>query len=289
MRIVQKGTGDVRPLLVCYFVSMELDDPIRLQVTPNTTIVNFTFPPNTGKYTAIGAHNPRLADLMLQLADELQCDGFGPTVLLGFSEGCGGLRTQLLANQKPWAIIAIDGIHSSQPPADWQIDPWRKWAYACGATLGPDGLGKEPVKGKPFLRVTFSQIQPPTYRSVRQTMEQVCAWGAMPPRESYPKGDPMWPGVPEIYRSGNFELWSWPGNDAAAHVYQAVAILPGEVWQIANKLGFAAGGTGPVDTKPPVELPVVTYPKAPSGKVRIAIAAVPVAATIGATIWSVYK
>ncbi len=291
-RKVQDGKGHIRPLLVCYFVSIALDDKIRAEVSDDTAILNLTVPPGNQTYANLSSVNPPLPALLATWADKLGCEGFGPIVLLGFSEGCGGLRTQLLAGHTPTAIVAIDGIHSSDPPQEWQIDVWRKWFYKCGATLGPGGLGKPPEPSSPHhCRVTFSQIVPYGFRSVRKTIEQITAWGELEPGAVTDQDSPNYPGVPTEYRSGNVEVWSWPGVGKKAHIYQATAVLPTEVHFIASQLGFASLEPKPIDITKPITLKPGAPPKPdrPSVAARTAAALAPLALCGALTTWSAIR
>jgi peptidoglycan hydrolase-like protein with peptidoglycan-binding domain len=58
--------------------------------------------------------------------------GDGPTCLAGYSAGClRGVRQRLRDGADPDAILAIDGTHTSMPPAPWQLDVWRPFIAAA--------------------------------------------------------------------------------------------------------------------------------------------------------------
>lgn len=275
--------------MVCYYIGIHNDAQIRHVVDPRATILNLTTQAGNTGYGQISTLNPRLPDLVAHWEAKEGCKFF-PIVLMGWSAGCQALRTQLLSAASspselgyPQAMIALDGIHSSSPPQAWQIDTWRDWFLRCGGELGPQGIGLPRKQGLPIFVATCTQIQPPTYRSVRATLQDVTDWELQP-------GDPEpWPGVPGFYASGNVEIWSWPGAGQDDHSWQQNFLGPFHLWQVCNRLGFAgqtpASPPGTVEGKP---VDLKTTPPTAAGlplAPRVALAAVP-AALCGWLLWS---
>lgn len=291
-RVVQQGNGATRPLVVCYFIGQQIDSLLRAVVSADTTILNLTTEPGDGAYTAITALNPDLLTIKHKWGQQLGCE-FDRVVILAWSRGCAAPRAQLVtaaelaasAGPYPDAIIALDGIHSSSPPQAWQIDTWTKWAVQqCGATTGPQGLNKPPSLTDRIFAATCTQIIPPTFRSVRATLQDVMNW-QLPPGPSQAEGASIAAGVPAYYGSGNVGIWSWPGADAAAHEYQQNGLAHVYLHAVAIQLGF--GGELPgIDGPPVTSLPHLS--KIPSGRLltRVAAVAVPVAAIGAYLYWS---
>ena len=155
MQVVQAGRGAVRPLVVAYHVIANL----RPHVSADTAILSYVGKPFSQSYAAFTGASPDLDAIATRYAAELGAEAFWPILLLGFSEGCQGIRTQLRAGFSPSAILAIDGIHSNLPPAPWQLEVWRDWFARCGADLAAGPQDHCPaVDGAPIAVVTFSQI-----------------------------------------------------------------------------------------------------------------------------------
>lgn len=112
MRVVQRGTD----LVILWLVGSHLDQALR-DALPGVTIVAFD--------NAVGV-SPRevCAALGLERVHSLVC--------IGFSAGCGAVRSALRTGQLPLAdrlgVVCIDGTHASIPPEKWQLDIWRDLA-----------------------------------------------------------------------------------------------------------------------------------------------------------------
>lgn len=293
-RVVQSGQGQVRPLVVCYYIGGHNDQKIRDVISPVAAVLNLTTQPGDGSYPSINSLNLPIRQLRADWGSEWSCT-FSPVVLMGWSAGCQALRAQLIKAQSdqmiesmPDAIVALDGIHSSEPPQPYQIDTWRRWMVEqCGAELGETGLGKAELPHAGIMVATCSQIEPPSYRSVRATLEQITGW-SLPPGQ--PPGDDIpWPGVPGFYPSGNVQVWSWPGKDAAAHAWQQNFLAPFHLYDVAARLGFGGSAPAPppgVDGVGPIDLTIGGSSGISVGR-RLAMAAVPAAIGTAIAAWSI--
>jgi hypothetical protein len=270
VHVVQAGKGAVRPLVVAYHAGGGLAG----SVSRGTAILSYTAPGFERHYDHFSADSPNLDTIATDFGARLDAEAFWPIVLAGFSEGCQGIRTQLLAGFAPSAILAIDGTHSSLPPLAWQLDVWRGWFERCGAQLDePPADDCEAVEAAPIAVVTFSQIQTKhaknPYTSTRDTMEAVTGW-ALPPGPS--SADPA------VSCSGNVWLYSFPGADAETHIDQGTRVLPEALRGLATSLGFGPGGAPPLPPSAPPAPPRApggggASPLAPSGGGRVAAAA----------------
>ena len=237
MGLIQKGTGDTRPLLVQYFAAGSGLD----RLDPRTCVwgVGSTAP---GFFASFSASNPRLPDLVEQAKKASGTAAFDSVVLLGFSAGNQGVRLQLREGYYPSATLCVDGVHSSSvvgPDNEWQLEVWRHWYDLCGAHLGgsPSRVAGVADRSAPIAWATASNIQPPTYASVIETQRRITNWVKMEPGATRE--------APNPYSSGNVSIWCYPGGAAADHIYQAQVVLPDLLGQLATILGFGSGGAKP--------------------------------------------
>ncbi|MDP3909784.1 MAG: hypothetical protein Q8Q14_05290 [Gemmatimonadales bacterium] len=242
MGLIQKGSGDVRPLVVQYFAAGSGLD----RLDPRTCVwgVGSTAP---GFFAAFSAGNPELPSLVEQAKKASGASSFDSVVLLGFSAGNQGVRLQLLHGHYPSATLCVDGVHSSTAETEanaWQIEVWRHWYDLCGAQLGlqPSRTAGVEYRNAPIAWVTASNIQPPTYTSVIETQRRITTWVQMEPGES--------PSAPNVYSSGNLAIWTYPGGAAKDHIYQAQVVLVERLGELATILGFGAGGPQKAKAKP---------------------------------------
>lgn len=291
--MVQHGAGDLRPLVVCYYIGMQIDAQIRHAVSPNATVLNLTTEMGDGSYMQVSPLNLHLPKLREKYEASMGCK-FGPVVMMGWSRGCEALRAQLVASDDarpddyPDAMIALDGIASSTDPPWWQINEWRKWfVHHCGAEIGPAGLGKPGTKYDKICVATCSQIVPPAWRSVRATLEEITDW-ELPPGAA-PDSLIPWPGVPGYYDSAGLQVWSWPGATAKDHAWHQNFLAPFHLYDVAARLGFQgqppASPPGPGES-PPVVLKT-TPPKSGMTAARVAAVSIPAAICGLYLYWSV--
>lgn len=125
MRIVQASTSERSCLLVGYLTppvrapgQPSLDEQLRAAL-PDATIILYEKADGEPLEQTIayarkaGWRGERLA-------------------LCGYSAGClRGVRQRLRDGAEPDAILAIDGTHTSLPPAPWQLDVWRPFIAAA--------------------------------------------------------------------------------------------------------------------------------------------------------------
>lgn len=222
LRLVQKPASTEAPFVLVYH-SGASDDSLR-SAAPGALICVDTGKPFSGYYGATGPGKidplPEAIEKAAELADVV---GFTPSqiVLAGWSEGCQGIRTQLKAGHVPDAVVAIDGTHSSKPPAPDHIDPWR--AFANKAKAGSVG----------FL-ASCSSIDPGSYNSTRETLRLITGFDL---ERSGPVDDPA------VYEEGNCVVWSCDGTAAEDHIAQGRIVLP-KMLGLAVTGGFSSGGEG---------------------------------------------
>jgi len=204
IRVANTGSGGKRPLVIAYHAG---GDALRA-VWPEATIVSQAYPGFADHYTHFGPDAIATIDEVLAAAGMI-ADDMSALVLVGFSEGCQGVRTQLLAGVVPSAALAVDGIHA-------QPDPWR--AYAERAR-----------RGEVALTITHSSIQP-TYASTTQMAATIMAPDVEQPVA--PSGG-QYPQISE-FQDGLFRVVGYAGTDAGAHVYQGTVVLPAELARIRD-------------------------------------------------------
>ena len=114
--------------MLVYHVDPSRTGPSIVSACPDAVVGVEVFPPG-------GHYNPGKG--ILPVADAIsglrggESWELGLLVLVGFSEGCQGVRSALLGGVDPSAVLAVDGIHASNPPAESQLAPWQ--AYCARA------------------------------------------------------------------------------------------------------------------------------------------------------------
>jgi hypothetical protein len=230
LRLLAPGSGLSRPLVVLFHFAggsaqrpMFIDDRIRAAVSPVACIVGYTAPVPPGGATTGGAYRqigatgsdgvalPDVAGVVAWAAAHgAPGVGGGPVLACGFSEGCQGVRAWL--GQPLTGLLAVDGVHASKPPdVATQIAPWT----AAGARAR---------SGEVPATFTYSQIDPPGYLSVRETLRIALDVEPLPPGAGI--------------EAGALRVGSYAGNDAAAHARQLQQVLPLELLALATRLGF---------------------------------------------------
>lgn len=240
LRLVQAGRGERRTVIVIYYLTAELDRRVREAVGPDPIIVNDTRPQaRTAEYRGVGAGGILPLAQAVERARELSgALATGDVVVVGFSAGCQAVRSLLLhaGGRRPDAVVTIDGTHAATPPADWQIDVWRK-------------LAAEARRGELPWVATHTCIRPPTFESTRCVLELATGW-------ELPDGA-------EGRRfEGGLAVWSYPGRDAAAHVEQARDVLPAAIAEALELLeapmapqAAPSGGGGQPEPAPSSDSP----------------------------------
>lgn len=99
LRLVQPGSGAKRPLVIVYHAGTWSDPLITSAAGPDACVVNDTEAPSKGLYASLDAGGIDSLPIAVAAAQELVGEVFQPSplVVAGFSEGCEGVRSQLLA------------------------------------------------------------------------------------------------------------------------------------------------------------------------------------------------
>ena len=127
IRLVQAGQGARRPLVVLYHAGPWSDQLVTAAAGPDACVVNDTEEPSHGLYARVDAGGIENLDTVLAQAQGLAGESFTPSPLIvaGFSEGCEGVRAQLLAGHDPDVVICTDGIQVQRSYGDADLQVWR--------------------------------------------------------------------------------------------------------------------------------------------------------------------
>ena len=201
-RLVQPGTGDRRALVVLYLAGSQVDAAVRAALGPGPCIVAYDDPDGEPLFVT--------TEWALARADVV---AFVVVALVGWSAGClRGVRQRLREGANPSAVLAIDGLHASLPPAAWQIDPWQR--YAARARVGERLLVLSATQQIYTERLTYG-----AYLCTLNGLRRVTGW---PLEEAGPLDAPAHHADGElhayVYRSAAI--------DGAAHVAQQRVALP---------------------------------------------------------------
>lgn len=240
LRLVQNGATSTRPLIVIYHCDSSMDDRIRTACGSYPCIVNYTARPMKGDYARVGKQGlESLKSVYESIRPDVGAVAFTPVIVAGFSEGCQGVRAQLyeaMTNtgaMTPDGIVCIDGVHSSKPipeqpdgytqgdgsAFDLQMQPWLAWLG------GRSQWGDDTSYGAVF---SHSEIEPGTYTSVRHTLERI--FGVQ-----FGKGADEH--TPALHRTGNIDVWSFPGKEAKDHSHQLRFVMPHGLNRVLCQLG----------------------------------------------------
>ncbi len=221
MRLVQAGNGAKRDLAVVYHLNAKADDDLRAAFGPDACIVNDTVPQaEIGTYASIGPSGiASLADVLAS-AQAGTGEGFevARTILVGYSAGYLGVRTQLQAGEDPDAIVIADGIQAPRPGnvASPELAPWI--AYADRARAGDRVfVASHTMQGPTNLLSTWEALQLITGFPLLQT-------GTL--------------SSPAITSDGKLVVFSYMGND---HQAQGYVVLP-KLLDVATTLLSASSG-----------------------------------------------
>lgn len=210
--VVQVGIGERRPLVIAYHTPAEFLRGMH----PAAAIWSYWGAAFAQQYRNAGAGVVRP---LAELVGKARAEGFepDPLVLLGFSEGCQGVRAHLWegadARDMIGGLVCLDGIHASTGfPAD-QLEPWI-WAH------------ERAVKDRIAFTWTTTRIATAGYESTRAVAQKV-----------------LGPIVDGTFDDGFFRLIAAPGKGAAAHVEQAsLAKVEGaRVIELASKRSSGGG------------------------------------------------
>lgn len=135
LRLVQAGYGEERPLVVVYHAGPWSDALLQEAAGPAACIVNDTEAPSQGLYARADQGGIANLDAAVAAAQSAAGQPFRPSplVLAGFSEGCEGVRAQLLAGYYPDVAICADGIQVPRGYTDADLWVWRDLAARARA------------------------------------------------------------------------------------------------------------------------------------------------------------
>jgi len=116
-RLVQRGEGKERPLVVFYLVGSHVDADVRAALGPLPAIAAYD--------DSIGEPLP---STISRVNGTIVGSAVKDVVLVGFSAGCQAVRRELATGRDPIGAVAMDGTHGKLPPAEYQVAPWRELA-----------------------------------------------------------------------------------------------------------------------------------------------------------------
>lgn len=221
IRVVQAGAGQVRDLVVVYFLAQQIDDRVKA-AAPGAIIVNDTRA-DPSIYGAIGTNGIEpIRDLAARMAKELGCE-IRTITLAGYSAGCKALRTQLLRTGSGGidGIVAIDGTHASYPRTNdiIEIDPWRDFAEQAKT--------RRKVMTATHTMLTYTEKLPRPFMCTWNVLRRVTGWAL-----AEQGGDDK----PYVCTDGNLTIKSYAAADAAGHRFQGREALPACLAEVVQKL-----------------------------------------------------
>lgn len=203
IKIIQQGSGATRDVALMYLVGPKAKD-LAAVLGPEVCVLSET----ASSYKTSGPGGVTLWEEAIALAQGAGAFEVGRIWLIGFSAGCQGVRTQLLAGCPASYILACDGIHMplGQPEA-YQVDPWRSAASKA-------------KMGLVTFSVSMSATAATEFRPTRASAEYLFDWnGCM---GSYIS--------PCVEKSGSFRLYGATHgggvNPADEHMDQLRVLLP---------------------------------------------------------------
>lgn len=142
--------------------------------------------------------------------------------LIGFSESCAGVREVLRSQDAGLVdtVVAIDGTHApydnQHMPAHSYVRPWAAFAKLCAR---PESVGRLSRAWRMCV-ITHSSIVIPGYADTSEVATSIIQELGLPDEGvSWPSegGHPL----TRAYRSGDFYVFGYEGDQARDHVYQA--------------------------------------------------------------------
>lgn len=212
------------PLVVVYHRALS---PAMREAWPEATLVADKLPGSKDLYSRFGSSDSGIANLDEVLASAaLSPADVSMLVLVGFSEGTQGIRTQLMAGLSPAGILAVDGIHTR--PEAWSAAIQRAKDRTAAATI------------------THSSLLPGTYKSTTQIAAELAAPGQESPVSPEGQADLTYPMI-GTFEDGFFRVVGYAGSDPAAHQWQADHVMPRELAILRSRL---APGIDTVEIEP---------------------------------------
>jgi hypothetical protein len=202
MRLVQKGVGEERDLVVVYFLARALDHKL-CTAAPDAIILNDTrTPAKSNEYRYVGPGGlMSLEETEVWALEQSGALAVRRVIVVSYSAGYKAIRALLQHSerQRPDVVVTCDGTHASDPPGPGQIEVWRD-------------LANEAKDGERVWIASHTQIVPPTYMGTRAVLEAATGWELA---------------SEEARRfEGGLQVWSYPGAKAEHHRDQAQRILP---------------------------------------------------------------
>lgn len=131
LHLVQAGSGASRDIVVAYHVAPSVAGPALAAVSPPEACIAIEI---RDGFSSVYQRNHGLPSLPETLAaiQALAGETFEPRLLfvIGFSAGCQALREHLNEGNFPSGMIALDGVHASDPPD--QASQIHSWEVYCG-------------------------------------------------------------------------------------------------------------------------------------------------------------
>lgn len=198
-RVVQKGSGATRALVAGFLV-----DPIALAraVGPSACVV---------------VDDPHGSATLAELVDLAHREaGFESAVvaLVGYSAGCGRVRSLRVAGGSAGAYLLIDGTHASWPPASWQI----AWLHDLAGEARAERVLLVASHTEQIYTESLTPPQTP-FASTRTVLRLATGYALDTP-------GPL--DAPGIQHDGALWVYSYQSApiDAAAHAAQLARVLP---------------------------------------------------------------
>jgi hypothetical protein len=204
LRIVQRGTGGTRPLVLAFLVWPFMDEALRKAFGPGPCIVADS-----------SAHGKEtLADLMEYAHDGTELTSSSGVALVGYSMGCQRVRALRIAGADAAAYLLVDGTHASWPPQEWQIAWLRDLADQARR-------GRVVLVASHTQQVYTEELTPPE-TPFASTLTVLRLATGFPLDQAGPVD------APAISRDGDLWVYSYRSGriDANAHAQQLSTILP---------------------------------------------------------------
>ena len=138
LRLVQKGVGSQRPVVILFLVGPHMDKKLRAALGPRPCIVADDTAGGTTSFTMLLHQAAGLAG---------EEDQFEAVVLCGYSLGVGHVRAFLKGLAMPLGVVAIDGTHAGAKRGALMLGSLaaakrpRSWQWQTAVVfLSPSGL-----------------------------------------------------------------------------------------------------------------------------------------------------
>lgn len=203
LRLVQRGEGNPRPLVLMFLVGGDLDPRLREAFGPGPCIV--------ADGSAKGTEG--LGELLEFAHRHAGLERVSRMALVGYSAGCQRVRALRMAGVAAHAYLLADGTHASWPPEEWQI-AWLM-ELAQEARAGRILLVATHTLQTYTERLPKGQAFASTLRVLRMATGMALDRAGTVER-------------PVVSRDGELWVYSYTSGeiDAAAHAAQLVQVVP---------------------------------------------------------------